>query len=332
MSQLERMRAHSRRGPLAARVDSGAPPLLSASHQRSRRQLDDAAGSRAGDCRQPGLRRSGPGCRGSRALTATPRLVLTGFSQGVAMMFRDGGRDVAPGRWRRSRSAATCRPRSNRPPWHAFAGRSSVTASRDEWYTAEIFGRDVQRLREAGVDRRPLEFDGGHEWSDEVVQAASRFLRERLAMIEIRTRDDRRRRSAGRAPMGISRARRTAAVETHDAFVRRCASWMRRELQRRQGLEGVGRRPRSRRSSGRCGCTRSRKIPNPVAEREQLRVRVEPLRQAVCARRHRHASARGRARLVPSEPASIASCYGRPSEASRSTCATASRAAATSWS
>ena len=37
-----------------------------------------------------------------------------------------------------------------------------------------IFERDVERLREAGVAVRPLEFDGGHEWSDEVVGAASR--------------------------------------------------------------------------------------------------------------------------------------------------------------
>jgi predicted esterase len=51
--------------------------------------------------------------------------------------------------------------------------------TRDEFYTAEKFGRDVERLRQAGVTVRPLEFDGGHDWSDDVVQAASAFLRER---------------------------------------------------------------------------------------------------------------------------------------------------------
>jgi predicted esterase len=109
-----------------------------------------------------------------------PRLVLAGFSQGVAMMFRaaaassrpvDGviavGGDVppelGPAVLARVRRALVCR------------------GARDEWYTEQIFGRDIQRLREAGVTIRPLEFGGGHEWSDEVVQAASSFLDERLA-------------------------------------------------------------------------------------------------------------------------------------------------------
>jgi predicted esterase len=108
------------------------------------------------------------------------RLVLTGFSQGVAMMFRaavassrpvDGviavGGDVppelGPAVLARLRRALVCH------------------GARDEWYTEAIFGRDIQRLREAGVTVRPLEFGGGHEWSDEVVQAASSFLDERPA-------------------------------------------------------------------------------------------------------------------------------------------------------
>ena len=52
--------------------------------------------------------------------------------------------------------------------------------TRDEWYTQALFERDVARLREAGVTVRPLEFDGGHEWSEQVVEAASLFLRDRL--------------------------------------------------------------------------------------------------------------------------------------------------------
>jgi predicted esterase len=107
-----------------------------------------------------------------------PRLVLSGFSQGVAMTFRtaaalqgvDGviavGGDVPP-----ELDAA------------ALAGVSEVLVcrgTRDEWYTQAVFERDVSRLREANVSARPLEFDGGHEWSDEVVEAASLFLRERL--------------------------------------------------------------------------------------------------------------------------------------------------------
>jgi predicted esterase len=106
------------------------------------------------------------------------RLILTGFSQGVAMMFRT--------------AAATSRrvdgviavggdvPPEIEPAALARVGRAFVCrGSRDDWYTAEIFGRDVQRLRAAGVIVDSLEFDGGHEWSDEVVQASSGFLRER---------------------------------------------------------------------------------------------------------------------------------------------------------
>jgi predicted esterase len=105
------------------------------------------------------------------------RLVFTGFSQGVAMTFRaaaassrtvDGviavGGDVPPelavdalGRVRR---ALVCH------------------GAGDPWYTKDVFQRDVERLREASVAVRPMKFDGGHEWSDEVVQAASLFLNE----------------------------------------------------------------------------------------------------------------------------------------------------------
>ena len=114
-----------------------------------------------------------------RAYPGAPRVVFTGFSQGVAMAFRaaaassrtvDGviavGGDVPP----ELDTAAVGRAR------HALV----CHGTRDAWYTQAIFERDVQRLREANVDVRPLEFDGGHEWSDEVVQAASLFLHDRL--------------------------------------------------------------------------------------------------------------------------------------------------------
>jgi predicted esterase len=107
-----------------------------------------------------------------------PQLVFCGFSQGVAMTFRAAaatsravhgviavGGDVPPeidaDGLARVRQALVCR------------------GARDEWYTDAIFDRDVHRLRGAAVTVRTLAFDGGHEWSDEVVQAASVFLRER---------------------------------------------------------------------------------------------------------------------------------------------------------
>jgi predicted esterase len=104
-----------------------------------------------------------------------PRLILSGFSQGVAMMFRaaaarsvDGviavGGDVPPeiepSALTRVKRALVCR------------------GTRDEWYTGEIFSRDVQRLRDAHVSVESLNFGGGHEWSGEVVEAASAFLRQ----------------------------------------------------------------------------------------------------------------------------------------------------------
>ena len=114
-----------------------------------------------------------------RDYPGAPRLVFTGFSQGVAMTFRavaassrtvDGviaaGGDVPP------ELDAAAMGRAH----HALV----CHGTRDEWYTQAIFERDVQRLREAHVDVRPLEFDGGHEWSADVVEAASLFLRDRL--------------------------------------------------------------------------------------------------------------------------------------------------------
>ena len=114
-----------------------------------------------------------------REYPGAPRLVFAGFSQGVAMTFRaacasprtvDGviavGGDVPP----ELDAAVVGRVR------HALV----CHGTRDEWYTQAIFERDVRRLREANVTVRTLEFDGGHDWSDEVVEAASLFLRERL--------------------------------------------------------------------------------------------------------------------------------------------------------
>ena len=106
-----------------------------------------------------------------------PRLVLSGFSQGVAMTFRaaaaaaravDGviavGGDVPP----ELDAAAVGR-----------VGQILIChGTRDEFYTEAIFERDIQRLRASNAGVTPLTFDGGHEWSDPVVEAASLFLRE----------------------------------------------------------------------------------------------------------------------------------------------------------
>ena len=48
----------------------------------------------------------------------------------------------------------------------------------DEWYARAKFAEDLQRLTAAGVDVRPIEFDGGHEWSADFSRAAGEFLRQ----------------------------------------------------------------------------------------------------------------------------------------------------------
>jgi predicted esterase len=114
-----------------------------------------------------------------RDYPGAPRVVFSGFSQGVAMTFRaavaseraiDGviavGGDVPP---------------ELDADGLGRVGRVLVChGARDEFYTNDIFERDVQRLRSANVTVQPLAFSGRHEWSNEVAEAASRFLHERL--------------------------------------------------------------------------------------------------------------------------------------------------------
>jgi predicted esterase len=113
----------------------------------------------------------------SREWPITTTLLCTGFSQGVAMAFRTAaatsravagviavGGDVPPeldaAALRRVQSALLCH------------------GARDEWYTTEIFAKDMERLQEADVKVTPLDFQGGHEWSADVATAAAAFLRE----------------------------------------------------------------------------------------------------------------------------------------------------------
>ena len=103
------------------------------------------------------------------------RLVFAGFSQGVAMTFR------AACDSRRSVSGAIAVGGDVPPELSASAlGRvpSALVChgARDEFYTPAKFQADVTRLRSAGVAVQPLDFDGGHEWSDAVVGAAATFL------------------------------------------------------------------------------------------------------------------------------------------------------------
>jgi predicted esterase len=102
-------------------------------------------------------------------------MVYAGFSQGVAMAFR-----AAAARSQRARAVIAVGgdvpPEIDRT---ALAGVGAVLLCRgrqDEWYTADLFEKDRRRLLDANVDLRALEFEGGHEWSAQVPDAASSFL------------------------------------------------------------------------------------------------------------------------------------------------------------
>lgn len=102
-------------------------------------------------------------------------LVFAGFSQGVAMAYRAGllGRrpcaaviagcgDVPP-----ELAAHTARP------WPRVL---AATGTRDDWYTPERLAADAEILRARRADARTLVFEGGHEWSDALAEAAGGLL------------------------------------------------------------------------------------------------------------------------------------------------------------
>lgn len=104
------------------------------------------------------------------------RLVVCGFSQGVAMAFRAGvlgartadavvalGGDVPP-------ELLEDRPIS-------LPRVLLARGARDEWYGAEKLQADQARLRSRGVNVETLTFDGGHAWHTDFAAAAAAVLR-----------------------------------------------------------------------------------------------------------------------------------------------------------
>jgi predicted esterase len=106
---------------------------------------------------------------------ASGPLVLSGFSQGVAMAFRAA---ATIGR----RVSGVIALGGDVPPEIEPAVLSRIPAvligagNKDEWYTPEKVASDERRLRSAGVNLQVCSFDGGHEWTPAFAQAASRFL------------------------------------------------------------------------------------------------------------------------------------------------------------
>jgi len=102
-------------------------------------------------------------------------LVLSGFSQGVAMAFRCAASLKQP-------VSGVIALGGDVPPeldadmLKRIPGVLIGHGTRDEWYTAEKVASDKRRLAAAGVPVEVCTFEGGHEWTSEFAAAASRFL------------------------------------------------------------------------------------------------------------------------------------------------------------
>jgi predicted esterase len=104
------------------------------------------------------------------------RVVFAGFSQGVAMAFRAAARSqrgvagvIAVG--------GDVPPELGAEELRRIGAVLIVRGSEDGFYTAAMFERDQQRLKDAGVDVRALELAMGHEWNELVAEASGEFLR-----------------------------------------------------------------------------------------------------------------------------------------------------------
>jgi predicted esterase len=102
-------------------------------------------------------------------------LVLSGFSQGVAMAFR-----VAVGLNQPVTAVIACG--GDIPPElepNALARIPTVLIGRgvrDEWYTSKKQAADEERLRAAGVAVQSVVVNASHEWTAEFSEISSKFL------------------------------------------------------------------------------------------------------------------------------------------------------------
>jgi predicted esterase len=108
--------------------------------------------------------------------SAGPSIIMSGFSQGVAMAFRAAVASARP-----VSGVVACG--GDVPPEIEASDLKRVKSvllgrgARDEWYTPEKAALDERRLRDAGVTVQVVTFDGAHEWPAEFSRAAAEFLR-----------------------------------------------------------------------------------------------------------------------------------------------------------
>jgi predicted esterase len=111
---------------------------------------------------------------------ALPTIVFAGFSQGVGMAFRAAVHSTHG----TAGVSGVIAAGGDIPPEITPTGLSRVSAAliargkSDLLCTAEQFDQDEQRLRNCSVRVDALRFDGGHEWSSDLIVAAAQFLRE----------------------------------------------------------------------------------------------------------------------------------------------------------
>ena len=108
-----------------------------------------------------------------------PDHVVVGFSQGAAQAYRAAARSAGACRGVIA-LAATCRPTSSTGSRAAAAGADRPRPIRRVVHGGQAAGRSrgVARRRRRGDG---VEFDGGHEWADAFIVAASAWLAQRLA-------------------------------------------------------------------------------------------------------------------------------------------------------
>jgi predicted esterase len=110
-----------------------------------------------------------------REFSPAPTIVLSGFSQGVAMAYRCAASSTRPVRGLIS-LGGDIPPELDSTTLSRIPSVLIGRGIRDEWYTEVKARTDEQRLRASNVDVKVMTIDAGHEWSPEFALAASRFL------------------------------------------------------------------------------------------------------------------------------------------------------------